>query len=351
VLWGLLTGSVVHTTMLSRHHTTHGGRASSLIVQCEPSEAHEGEVCDIWAPEVVGETTRWVTGGADGRVKYWQLNPGQQKSGKRSRAVESVPGSLTCLFTSKIVEGSLGNRSDAVKRRQTGAPDAIILARCHVKHGVLCGVTEDGVLRLWFGVETANPKEVRVDVGAKESFGSVRRMELDVGVSPAGLVASVLVHHDSAPSFLRYDISDLEVTDGETIVRTYSTSHSAVIATLLAHLTPTPSISLSPRPLPALSTNITSPHDSPETLSPPPLDLPPVTETLQSSSHFGRYVAAGDQNGMIYIWSWDSAGAGYCVKPLRAWSAMTGKITTIDVSCGLVGVGRYVIPACGSKPM
>lgn len=325
----------MHTTILSRHHATHGGRASSLNVLCDSSDAHEGEVTDVWAPELSEALVRWVTAGADGRVKYWQLRPGQNSnSGKRS-ATDAIPGSITCLFTSSPTDAPFFNRSDAVKRRQTGAPDAVILARCDVGANVVCGVTEDGDLQVWFDADDADRRDVRLDVGSKDEFGGVERLELDVQKESEGPNVSILVHHSCAPTYTRYDLTHPVVGEPVPTTRTFTTISCGAITSLQAYLLDTPPISVSPNPLPALSARISISGEHPAFLPPPPLDL---SISPRVHNHFGRFVVGGDQDGSVYVWAWD--GKDEVIKPIRSWSAMSGKITAIDVSCGLVAVGR-----------
>lgn len=342
VLWGFLTGSCVHTTVLSRHHATHGGRAASLNVQCNPFDAHEGEVRDIWTPETTGATIRWVTAGADGRVKYWQLHPGQNaKSGKRSPAFENESGSITCLFTSSVVDVPLSNRSDGVKRRQNAAPDAVILARCDIEHDVVSGVTEDGDLRLWSDASTTDRREVRLDVGSQEVFGGVKRLELDVQDLSSGLVTSIFIHHNRASTFNRYDVKDTRGSATSVSVRTFASSDNSPLTSLYTCLNPTPPISSQPRPLPALSVQIAPAENIGAASSPPSPGGDPGRKWSRFADQYGRFVVGGDLSGTCHVWAWDADAED--TKPLRSWQAVPGKVTAMDVSCGLVGVGRYVV--------
>ncbi|WVR09372.1 hypothetical protein IAU60_006439 [Kwoniella sp. DSM 27419] len=145
VLWGLHTGSCVHTSVQTKHSATHGGRALSVNVRSDLQDAHEGEITCIWQS---GET-RWVTGGLDGRVKVWEYDPGtgDPRSGKRTPE-EAIPASIACLFTSP----GTSLRSDSV-----------ILARYDPEYDVACGVA-NGTLRVWLSA-TTEPKEIRVDLG------------------------------------------------------------------------------------------------------------------------------------------------------------------------------------------
>ena len=342
-LSGRSDGSCVHTTILSRHRTPHGGRASSLNVQCDPSDAHEGEVCNIWAPESSDESLRWVTAGADGKVKLWRLHPAEvAKPSRIIPDVEAVAGSISCLFTSTIVEYPFPNRSDLIKRRQAEAPDPVILARCDVRHGVLCGVTKDGDLRVWFGVDTPNRREVRLDCNAAESFnsGGVKRMELEVRRSSIGLVASILVHHDRSASFARFDVTDRGHGESSINVKVYTSSDSAPITTLQAHLQPTAPISMPSHPSSALPEHVTPIEAATEGLASPSVLLRPTGALLPATSDFGRLIVAGHQDGAIRVWSWDGLAVEGAGKLLRVWTAASGKITAVDFSCGLLAIGR-----------
>lgn len=267
LLWGLLTGSCVHTTISSRATQT---RASSINVYSDPSDAHEGPILDIWMPE---GSDRWVTAGADGRVKYWLLD----RAAASSRG--QTPNSISCLFSSTPAVTPM-DRSDEVKRRQVVRPDPIIIARCNVAHNVICGVTEEGDLRVW------HEDEFRVDVGS-----GVNRMELSVQQSSAGLTISVLIHHKLSPTFARYDITGK-------VVKTIVFTGADPLSCIHADLSTTPQISSSPS-----------------------------TET------FGQLVITGDIHGVMSIWSWTGV-------LLRRWQAMSGSITAVDMSCGLVAIGR-----------
>jgi hypothetical protein len=147
------------------------------------------------------DALKWVTGGTDGRVKYWQLVTTEiPRSGKRPADIVS---SMICLFSATRIEDTLPGRSEAVRRRQNGKPDDVILVRCAPDHGVVCGITEDGDLRVWFRAGSGKEKEVRIDAGSAEDMGVVKRMELEARDDST---ASVLVHHYRSSSFTRFDI-------------------------------------------------------------------------------------------------------------------------------------------------
>ncbi|WVF67598.1 hypothetical protein IAT40_002356 [Kwoniella sp. CBS 6097] len=339
ILWGMRTGSCVHTSVQSRHHATHGGRASSVNVHSDSDDSHFGEINDIWQPEVGNsEQTRWVTAGEDGRVKLWAFNPGSgnPRSGKRTPGVEVNPASISCLFTSDTVEHPLPNRSDASKRRQSGRPDEVSLARYEQTHDVVCGVTEDGDLRVWFDASAA-PKEVRIDVGSAELDGEVKTIALDATNKEGCVIASVVVLHRRSPLVTRYNAS----LNGLISAVAYHTLTGASISALYTSFRPTQPIA-SPHNGQSLSARIVTPNETPESASPPPFDLPPLLNAKISERDFGKFIVAGDDAGFVHLWAWDAAGGGdVSSPPIRSWEAMSGRITSLDYSCGLVAVGSY----------
>ncbi|WRT68667.1 uncharacterized protein IL334_005646 [Kwoniella shivajii] len=336
VIWGLRTGSCVHTTMQSRHHATHGGRASSVNVHSDLPDSHNGDITDIWAPDQsIAENLRWVTGGEDGKVKLWQLHPGSgTRSGKRTPN-DVIPASIVCLFSSEVVDQPLNNRSEASKRRQNGRPDFIIIARYDSTSDVVCGVTVDGDLRVWFSA-SIGPIEVGVDVGSEELEGGVKTMSLDVGKDEQGLVASLLIHHQHSATFARYDIRP----DGDVQITTYVIPTGSSISAIHTSFKSTPPISASSIGTPP-STHILTPGETPESISPAGEQHDSLSSASLTNSRYGRFVMAGDETGYIHIWSWDSEDGQPKQIPIRSWEATHGRVTALDFSCGLVAVGSY----------
>lgn len=335
-IWGLVNGSCVHTTLASKSQSSQGGRATSINVVSNVDDAHEGEISDIWMDDASPEgPTRWVTGGTDGRVKFWQLNPSQSRSGKRSPAGDA-PASITCLFSSPIVTETFPNRADHVKRRQSGKPDDVIIVRCDPARQTVCGVTEDGDLRVWLKAGTGGERVVRVDVGSAEEMGGVKQMELDATSSSQ---VSLLIHHHRSSTFTRYDIVTPTGEEPEVRSRTFQSPVPGAFSVIHACLRPSPPISIRSIAPPMLSapeeheTNDSqiSTVNSPSST---PLDSPQLTE----APVFGRFLVTGDEHGVVCIWKWDAGHEE--LKPLRAWPAMNGRITAIDASCGLLAVGR-----------
>ena len=332
-----MDGSCVHTTLATKSQSSQGGRASSINVISALADSHEGEICDIWMDDR-SEAVKWVTGGTDGRVKYWQLVTTEiPRSGKRPADIVS---SMICLFSSPRIEDALPGRSESVRRRQNGKPDDVILVRCAPDHGVICGITEDGDLRVWFGAGSGKEKEVRIDAGSAEDMGVVKRMELEARDDST---ASVLVHHYRSSSFARFDIVVDADGQSEVTSRTFDSPVPGAFSAIQASLRPSLAITTAVPAPPVLSTS--GPSGDPDQASGETSPETPA-ESKSISSDYGRLVATGDEHGVACLWAWDEIpgrqGRG---DPLRAWPAVSGRITAIEVSCGLVAVGRYVIGA------
>jgi WD40 repeat protein len=185
--------------------------------------------------------------------------------------------SLRCVWTSSVIHSPLEDRPDVVKLRQAQKPDPVVLARC--EGDIVAGVTEDGDLRIWRGT---NFLETRIDVGGIH-HGGVKRLEL------AG--EDVLIHHSRSPTFTRYGNS----------VTTFVTADGLPLTALKAFLKPAALVAPTPE-----------------------------------AHSCGRVIVAGDEGGQLHMWSWDGGS-----DPIRSWQAVSGKVTSLDFSCGLVAVGRY----------
>lgn len=326
-LWGLMDGSCVHTTLATKSQSSQGGRAASINVISAFADSHEGEICDIWMDDR-SEQVRWVTGGMDGRVKFWELvNTEVPRSGKRPADIVS---SMTCLFSSSPIKETLPGRSESVKRRQNGKPDDVILVRCVPEHGVICGITEDGDLRVWFRAESGQEVEVRIDAGSAEDMGVVKQMELEARDARN---AAVLVHHYRSASFTRFDIA----LDGQITSRTFNSPVPGAFSALQATLRSSLAISTGTPAPPVLS----APSEDPDQPSEASTASTPA-EPTKIASDYGRLVATGDEHGVACLWAWDEIPGRARDLPLRVWPAVSGRITAIEVSCGLVAVGRYV---------
>ncbi|WVN86154.1 uncharacterized protein L203_101315 [Cryptococcus depauperatus CBS 7841] len=339
ILWGLRTGGVIYTSVQTRHHATHGGRASSLNIYCDLRQAHEAQVNDIWIPQGQDSPSlKWITAGEDGRVKLWQLHPctSTSKSNKKSHIVD---GSIECIFTSTVVESCLSDRSEEMKRRQSVRPDGIILARYDHLNDVVAGVTEDGDLRVWFRASSETNLELRIDLGSAESHGEVKFMEMATQLALDESTVSIVIHRHHSHLITRHDIS----ISGKENVVTFQALVGASFSCI--HTSLQPSLPISSRKTgqstPMLIRMTGSSETTRSTLPKVPnLNLSDDSPDLkQTDTEFGKFIMAGDEAGYVHIWAWNEEESER--KPLRSWQASEGKITALDASCGLVAIGSY----------
>jgi hypothetical protein len=177
---------------------------------------------------------------------------------------------------------------------------------------------------------------VRIDAGPAEGMGVVKRMELEARDDST---ASVLVHHNRSSSFARFDIVIDSDGQSEVTSRTFDSPVPGAFSAIQASLRPSLAIStVTPAP-PVLSTS--GPSEDPGQAAGETSPDPITTESKSVTSNYGRLVATGDEHGVACLWAWDEIpGRQGRDSPLRAWPAVSGRITSIEVSCGLVAVGR-----------
>jgi hypothetical protein len=325
VLWGLTTGETVHTTVLSRS-SPHGGRATSLNVRSSISDAHEGLVRDIWSPtQEPNAPLRWVTAGADGVVKLWELEAGRAptKSGKRTPGGE-MASIMHCVWSSIAPQEALPDRSEAVRRRLAAAPDEIIKVRYEPIADAIASATADGDLRVFVGVSAplGSQREARIDVGSSEDHGPVSSLEIDLhSIEP--LVISVFIHHQASPTAWRYQV-DFAAAE-PTFTRCEFTTPSATSMTTF-HL------DLQTAGLFALptfgDTSTVSARIGLDTPTSPGTPVP-VVETIGKE----KALIMGDAHGVCTTWLWDSEGVAV---PVRHWAAGEGRMTACTSAFGLV---------------
>lgn len=335
-LWGKLDGSIVHTALEMKHPSAAGSRAQSVSTSCAPSYRHSGEVLAITSSKGQSGGLRFASGGSDGLVKFWEFTPAPPKSARKAGGLGNE-ASIACTFASDPVE-PMEHRSDDIKRRRTGAPDPILLVQCDGDAGVICAVTEDGDLKVWWDIQGSR-QEARLDIGSTDDFGPVKSLEMEV-LRGDEMRISVLVMHYRAASFERYDILVKPDGDYDTAQRSYITPLKSPLTAIRPLLHPTPPISTKNRQArPSLLAPILDDDsDAASDRSSPVLSPQPETEPVAPISEFGKFIVAGDADGSAWIWGWDSDGAE--VTPIRGWSATDRKITAVEYHCGLVAIGR-----------
>ena len=284
---------------------------------------------------------RFVSGGADGRVKYWQLDTmpaAKIPTARKSQAADTV-SELKCLFTSGVVSEPLVNRPEDVRRRQGAAPDGISFVRCDPASNKVCGITDDGDLRIWFDCSEPHRREVRIDAGSEADLGPVGNMDLAVSSTGGHVCASVLVHHRSATFFQRFDVR-LTPEEPEITTRSYVTPGGLGVILVQPYLEPTPPISLSKPTSPTTSIGLSLVPATNEGATSAHAATSAQSSTSSSSLEFGRFVLGADIHGNVHIWPWNPTSPGSSnVHSIRSWDNHSRKITLLSMSNGIVAVG------------
>lgn len=114
VLWGFRTGAVAVTNAPKAMDSARP--TSARWTRCQVNDAHEGAVEDaIWAG-----TAHAVTGGADGRVKIWDVRR------------------MVCVWTSDLKRGQV-------------LKDPCVKVAADLSQGIIVGLTKSGEIAVWSG--------------------------------------------------------------------------------------------------------------------------------------------------------------------------------------------------------
>ncbi|KAI0776625.1 ARP2/3 complex 16 kDa subunit (p16-Arc)-domain-containing protein [Trametes elegans] len=183
ILWGYRNGEVAVTTAV---RVMDNNRASAAkLVKCRLGDCHEGSVeCLAWEHG----SPLFVTGGADGRVKLWDIKT-----------------SLRCLWTS-------GKGPDLV-------PDPCVRLAVNLQQGTIAVALKSGAILLWTGFSSLppdpsdgavpEPRELRVPalslpIAAELSTFVDAPSEIShLHIVPQQDCASLLVAHHLGPQFQR----------------------------------------------------------------------------------------------------------------------------------------------------
>lgn len=191
VLWGFRNGEVAVTTALRAmdHNRTSGAR----LVRCRLGDCHDGTVESVVFATGEGHTFV-VSGGADGRVKLWEVKTNQ----------------LKCLWTS--------NKGSSL------VPDPCVKLAVDLQQGVIAAGLRSGSVYVWTGfslqsteasgVPALEPSELCIPAptaspGIVTSAVPISPLEntrqgiLDLRIAPQGDSLSLLVAYDSGPFFYR----------------------------------------------------------------------------------------------------------------------------------------------------
>ncbi|KAJ9096074.1 hypothetical protein QFC21_005439 [Naganishia friedmannii] len=151
ILWGLRSGIVVHSTLFNPVPTP--GRLTGASVSCSFEQAHTDAVrCIYMPPQGKTQTAKseerpvFFSGGEDGRVKMWMLDP----NSKRGLCSLGGTGEITCIWSSAPLNPSRESPSTVYdEKRNPGLIDPVVQIRYDPDSGLVVAATERGNVWLW----------------------------------------------------------------------------------------------------------------------------------------------------------------------------------------------------------
>ena len=369
VVWGFAEGGVGCTLVAG--YATGNGKTSAKTFHAVAGEGHEGPVVAISGAK---DGSVVVSGGIDGRVILWAVPPPSARRGQST---------LQRLWVGRATRDERAAR-ETVRR----------VCWDERAGGTVAGITDSGTVVVWTGVvgdvAGEEPAESRVrraawiDDELRASVVGDRdrtvTLALDVDdLSPASaapaaekvaaaVTVRVLLHTTPSNAFQQLAITfPDDLSEAPQVLPTAFAPPSAAAAELTsfysefnvplppglpfkhaASLAPTPAISRipssnalanAPPPTAASPTApAAAPANSDERLQ--VLHLPMSTSIERralGSVGQGKFVVTGDGEGVVRLWNWDDGAL------VRQWRAIEGKVTALEVTMGLVLVGRCVV--------
>ncbi|KAJ9111688.1 hypothetical protein QFC19_001047 [Naganishia cerealis] len=192
ILWGLRSGIVVHSTLFNPVPTP--GRLTGPSVSCAFEQAHTDAVRCIYMPPTSPtqmakneERAVFLSGGEDGRVKVWSLDP----ASKRGMSSLGGTGEMTCIWSSAPLNPSRESPSVVNdEKRDLGLVDPVVQLRYDPLSGLVVAATEAGNVWVWtmFMPCSAGMVAYRVFQGGYlplASRGTNTPMHLEFDIDPA----------------------------------------------------------------------------------------------------------------------------------------------------------------------
>lgn len=407
IIWGLRSGIIVHSTLLNP--PPNPGRFTGPSVSSPFEHSHTDAVRCVYMPPIPKDKTPekplFVSGGEDGRVKMWMLDPSSRKG------ASSVGGSgeLVCLWTSAPLNSSPESPSTIIdEERAPGLIDPVVQVRYDPQSGLIVAATEHGNVWVWtmFMPRSAGVMAHRVYQGPYSEAtmrGRNAPTHLEFDVEPETIknltAASPVEGPQTRPSLTQVRIMLHTATESQIHrISVYlepsgslsHVEHAALLApgtlpiqTIDAVLVSSPAhqsaIGLEKVLVPAdftikvvrsaQSSSPATPDAAEEhggssgfSMEAPRGEAEAMTEvdgsddggrTPTSTSHTAKnygqpFIVAGTQDGWVLIWLWTQSGqpngegnAGHSVKPLKRWRISEGAVTKIVASRGLVATGTF----------
>ncbi|KAM0753341.1 hypothetical protein T439DRAFT_354766 [Meredithblackwellia eburnea MCA 4105] len=372
VVWGMNDGSFRLVDCSS--NSSLAGRAWAGVRDDAGDRVRslEGHRRTISALKFTASGEYWVSVGLDGGIGLWTSKDAPLGAGQQALPPRLRPAGR-CIW-----KGQLPEQVILHGRAEDGPPRpcevAVLDAKAAKAFDIAVGMT-DGTVFVWTGVKVDRNLSVPSDVppartppSTRLPFPSSTEVSRLIFVASTGISSHLFIHHSTSSSFHRYDygslipnvttFSHLKDNIGEITAFAFDFAEPPVILVQGNSAPSRPAITSfesyankdqpgdGPSPTPPSLPNSLS-QASIDTLASTSstlsldVDEPEFSNPTIGSQAFGRkkYVVAGDAQGRVFVWDWESVETTAIVEPRSMVQGFASKVTALEVTDVGVFVG------------